>query len=138
LKLSLELSSKFLSKLDDLKRTRLELMLNKIRTDINDFGSCMLRDENNVLPLCVVPYYEDKLIEINEMGEFSHKAPVLLDRFYENFTFDSWDLTTKMVSTAVYPLVRLTQILRTPPTRLCPSSTASVTWTALRSSRTSP
>ena len=73
-------------------------MLGQIRTDINRHGNCMLSDENNVLPLCVVPYYEDKLIEINEMGEFSHKAPVLLDCFFENFTFDSWDLTTKMVS----------------------------------------
>ncbi|KAG5669007.1 hypothetical protein PVAND_016910 [Polypedilum vanderplanki] len=95
--LSLELSSKFLSKLDETKLKRLELMLDKIRTDINNYGNCMLRDENNILPLCVVPYYEDKLIEINEMGEFSHKAPVLLDCFFENFTLSSWDLTTKMI-----------------------------------------
>jgi hypothetical protein len=95
--LSLELSSKFLSQLDDGKLKRLEEMLNLIRTEINKNGNCMLRDGQNCIALCVVPFYETKLAEIEEMGEFSHKAPVLLDCFYENYTFESWDLTTKMV-----------------------------------------
>lgn len=96
-KLSLELSSKFLSKLDSDKSKRLECMLDSIRLEINEYGSCMLQDEQNVLPLCVVPYYNEKLNEIDDMGEFSHKAPVLLDCFFENYSFDSWDLTTKKV-----------------------------------------
>lgn len=72
-------------------------MLNSIRSEINEYGSCMLLDEQNVLPLCVVPYYNDKLNEIDDMGEFSHKAPVLLDCFFENYSLQSWDLTTKKV-----------------------------------------
>lgn len=102
IKLSLELSSKFLSQLDDEKIKRLERMLHLIRTDINNNGNCMLQDGLNILPLCVVPYYEDKLVEISEMGEFSHKAPVLLDCFFENYTLESWDLTTKMVRNSYF------------------------------------
>lgn len=93
----MELSTKFLSKPDTEKSKRLESMLNSIRSEINEYGSCMLLDEQNVLPLCVVPYYNDKLNEIDDMGEFSHKAPVLLDCFFENYSLQSWDLTTKKV-----------------------------------------
>lgn len=53
----------------------------------------MLKDGASILPLCIVPYYGDSEID---SGEFAHKAPVLLDRFYENYKFE-WDLTTKRV-----------------------------------------
>ena len=96
--LSLELSSKFLSKLDENdKAKRLENMLCRIRTDVNARGSCMLQDGQNMLSLCIVPFYEDKLDEIENMGELAHKSPVLLDSFLENYALNSWDLTTQKV-----------------------------------------
>lgn len=73
-------------------------MLYRIRTDINQSGSCMLKDGQNLLSLCVVPFYEEKLDAIENMGETSHKAPVLLDCFFENFAMESWDLTTQKVN----------------------------------------
>lgn len=96
--LSLELSSKFLSKLDDDKAKRLENMLYRIRTDVNARGSCMLQDgQENLLSLCIVPFYEDKLDEIENMGNLAHKSPALLDSFLENYALNSWDLTTQKV-----------------------------------------
>jgi hypothetical protein len=55
----------------------------------------MLRDGASILPLCIIPYYGDG-DQIKDNGEFAHKAPVLLDCFYEEYKFD-WDLTTKRV-----------------------------------------
>jgi hypothetical protein len=72
-------------------------MLVRIRTDINKDGHCMLRDGFNMLSLCVVPYYEEKLDEIESIGELAHKAPVILDCFFEKYSFKSWDLTTQKV-----------------------------------------
>lgn len=96
--MSLELSSKFLSDMDKEKSSRLENILYHIRNDINARGHCMVRDGQNMLSLCVVPsFYEDKLNEIENLGELAHKAPVLLDCFLENYAFDSWDLTTQKV-----------------------------------------
>lgn len=92
------MSSKFLSKLDENgNEKRLENMLYRIRTDINKNGHCMMKDGQNMLSLCVVPFYEEKFDEIDSMGELDHKAPVLLDCFFENYALDSWDLTTKKV-----------------------------------------
>lgn len=96
LQLSLELSSKFLSQLDEAKSKRLETMLHEIRVQINKNRHCMLKDGASILPLCIVPYYGDS----DRMdGEFAHKAPVLLDCFYENYKFE-WDLTTQRVRTS--------------------------------------
>jgi hypothetical protein len=72
-------------------------MLVRIRTDINKDGHCMLRDGFNMLSLCIVPYYEEKLDEIESIGELAHKAPVVLDCFFEKYAFHSWDLTTQKV-----------------------------------------
>lgn len=72
---------------------RLETMLDDIRTQINKNRHCMLRDGASILPLCVVSYYGDK---DDDCSEFVHKAPVLLDSFYDNYKFE-WDLTTKRV-----------------------------------------
>lgn len=73
------------------------MMLYRIRMDINKTGHCMLRDGLNMLSLCVVPFYEEKLDKIENMGELEHKAPVLLDCFFENYAIESWDLTTQKV-----------------------------------------
>lgn len=54
----------------------------------------MLKDGASILPLCVVPFYGDS--EEMDTDEFAHKAPVLLDCFYENYKFE-WDLTTQRV-----------------------------------------
>jgi hypothetical protein len=54
----------------------------------------MLRDGAAILPLCIVPYYAET--DTADNGEFAHKAPVLLDSFYESYNFE-WDLTTKRV-----------------------------------------
>jgi hypothetical protein len=93
------LSSKFLSQLDDVKTKRLEMMLDEIRLQINKNRHCMLKDGASILPLCVVPYYGES--EDVDNIEFAHKAPVLLDCFYENYKWDSanGDLTTKRVKT---------------------------------------
>lgn len=69
-------------------------MLDEIRIQINKNRHCMLKDGASILPLCVVPYYGDG--DDIDNGEFAHKAPVLLDCFYENYKFE-WDLTTKRV-----------------------------------------
>ncbi|CRK95512.1 CLUMA_CG008981, isoform A [Clunio marinus] len=92
--LSLELSSKFLSQLDDSKARRLENMLDEIRIQINLKRHCMLKDGASILPLCIVPYYGD--CDQIENTEFAHKAPVLLDCFYEDYKFE-WDLTTRRI-----------------------------------------
>lgn len=70
-------------------------MLDEIRIEINRNKHCMLRDGASILPLCIVPYYGES--EQIDNDEFAHKAPVLLDCFYENYQFE-WDLTTKRVS----------------------------------------
>ena len=70
-------------------------MLDEIRIQINGKGHCMLKDGNSILPLCIIPCFED--VEIKDNSEYSHKAPVLLDCFYDDYKFD-WDLTTKRVS----------------------------------------
>jgi hypothetical protein len=69
-------------------------MLDEIRIQINATGHCMLKDGASILPLCIVPFYADA--DTVDNGEFAHKAPVLLDCFYENYKFE-WDLTTKRV-----------------------------------------
>lgn len=70
-------------------------MLDEIRIQINKNKHCMLRDGASILPLCIIPYYG--VNELIDNDEFAHKAPVLLDCFYENYQFE-WDLTTKRVS----------------------------------------
>lgn len=95
LQLSLELSSKFLSQLDEVKFKRLEVMLHEIRIQINKNRYCMLTDDEDFLPLSIIPYYGD-YDNICDSDEFAHKAPVLLDSFYETYKFE-WDLTTKRV-----------------------------------------
>lgn len=70
------------------------MMLEEIRVQINQKRHCMLKDGASILPLCIVPYYGDS--DQMENDEFAHKAPVLLDCFYENYKFE-WDLTTKRV-----------------------------------------
>lgn len=69
-------------------------MLDEIRIQINKNRHCFLKDGASILPLCIVPYYGDN--EQVDSDEFAHKAPVLLDCFYENYKFE-WDLTTKRV-----------------------------------------
>lgn len=69
------------------------MMLDEIRIQINKNRHCMLKDGASILPLCIVPYYDNDQIDNDE---FAHKAPVLLDCFYENYKFE-WDLTTKRV-----------------------------------------
>lgn len=71
--LSLELSSKFLSQLDETKATRLETMLDDIRVQINEKRYFMIKDGASILPLCIVSRYDSD----NEVdsGEFAHKAP---------------------------------------------------------------
>lgn len=44
-------------------------------------------DGSTVIPLCVIPLYNDKITV------HSHQAPVLLDKFY-SYDFSQWDLTT--------------------------------------------
>lgn len=108
--LSLELSSKFLSQLDESKSKRLSFMLDEIRTEINKNRHCMLRDGAAILPLCIVPCYGDGE-QIGDNDEFAHKAPVLLDCFYENYKFE-WDLTTKRVSKSKIKLkIEFTRII---------------------------
>lgn len=94
--LSLELSSKFLSQTDETKLKRLELMLHQIRSEINKNQHCMIHDGSNVLPLSVVPHYEDNEWEISDNGEFAHKAPVLLETIFSR-KWENWDLTTMRV-----------------------------------------
>lgn len=77
---------------------RLETMLDDIRIQINKNRHCMIKDGASILPLCIVPYYGDNEVD---SSEFAHKAPVLLDCFYENYKFE-WDLTTKRVSDSKY------------------------------------
>lgn len=72
-------------------------MLDEIRIQINKNRHCMLKDGASILPLCIIPYYGDH--EQME-DEFAHKAPVLLDEFYESYKFE-WDLTTKRVMVQV-------------------------------------
>lgn len=114
--LSLELASKFLSQLNDSTRERLDKMLEHIRTEINKNKKCLLEDGENILPLCVVPFYHSE-----ENGKrnscysgsdlvLPHKAPVLLDSFYNNYVHSQWDLTTLRIVPYINGFNHITRI----------------------------
>jgi hypothetical protein len=61
----------------------------------------MLKDGAAILPLCIVPFYAET--DTADNGEFTHKAPVLLDKFFLSYKFE-WDLTTKRVKSKIFRL----------------------------------
>lgn len=81
-------------------------MLDEIRIQINKNRHCMLKDGASILPLCIIPYYADCDLDSDE---FAHKAPVLLDCFYETYKFE-WDLTTKRVMNVIDSVSRIHEI----------------------------
>lgn len=79
-------------------------MLDQIRVQINKNRYCMLMDGDSLLPLCIVPYFDcDDDIMNDDSIEYGHKAPVLLDGFNQNYSFE-WDLTVKRVRKNFYNL----------------------------------
>lgn len=84
----LEMEYSFLSKEEF--RPRLQLMLNKIITDLNESRQCTITEEETTVYLKIARIADDPC-EV-----FDYQVPILKPEF-ENVPLDSWDLTTQQV-----------------------------------------
>jgi nitrogen permease regulator 2-like protein len=85
----MEMEYSFLSK--DEHRPRIQSMLNKIITDLNETRMCTITEEETTVHLKIAKICDDP------PEVYDYQVPILKPEFQKNISIDSWDLTTQQV-----------------------------------------